>query len=836
MSNFNARVSQCIFRVQQLLEEHKVTGSSVSSTLLDSVDHSYNDKYILAEMLTRVLIASVLNTLLLLNLTFSFLFIAKDWRAGGKTVSLQLKATSTCIFLKEIKHEVVDASRVETERTINSLLEEKITTKIVTTITAYEYEYKVDYELILYSGVGTNQKERLTLIKQSLKRVLVTRCKALPYSSSTSEDPSTNISWLIDNCSVSDSEFTIDRLHSKCFTPSNNNEISQALRSCSDLFDWSKKVENVFWKLIFDVQEDFPGDGDSPHLVWDADSVFIPISPLMLNDNNGYAVENDRAVSSSSNSTGIKIAPFPPSNVTFGSNLLHGMLSEHLRSLQEKVSEREKSCSKSTHNSIFTKNEMKILVLMKHLLDLKVMYHESIAFIETTIRNQLISAIGKEVSSSDFSDYMIFHSRLLFKENFQPKPFSYSIRRSLTHSPEGLIRIQKGGCGSSFTPSKSNATNNLIYSISTSSTSNESHEMSFPINASTKIRFCGDRYLHAIQCHSFSNEQLKLSLVAQARQFSSFIVIIGRIVSATLFEPKCGFIVQNKDEITVPLELSRIPTAKEFRDAIESLSPEQQRFATSFRSMQLESTLFAICVIQIKPQLEKALNLPLDSLTKEIRLTQDLTELFIKYQIPTDLLSYPKYGNDENNNNSTHNNNNTILHSQDETAANNNTIISVSNASVALAAVKNHVKSIQSIIQDSKLNEIEESVYKIANFSSYVKSEIEEQTNLLGVLASEESSSLRLQSQQLAPRLATRGASRSSFFSAMPSPPQLSFDSFATLAESGTIALSKASEFTSNKPVLHKSVRKISSTLGGSKTPGTSTESGSSTSLSKNNN
>jgi ubiquitin len=103
-----------------------------------------------------------------------------------------------------------------------------------------------------------------------------------------------------------------------------------------------------------------------------------------------------------------------------------------------------------------------------------------------------------------------------------------------------------------------------------------------------------------------------------------------------------GIIVQNKDDILIPLELETIPSAKEFKDAIGSLSPEQQRFAKAFRSMQLESTLFGVCVIQIKPQLERVLNLPADSLTKEIQLTPDLMELFITYQIPSDLLSYDK--------------------------------------------------------------------------------------------------------------------------------------------------------------------------------------------------
>lgn len=44
--------------------------------------------------------------------------------------------------------------------------------------------------------------------------------------------------------------------------------------------------------------------------------------------------------------------------------------------------------------------------------------------------------------------------------------------------------------------------------------------------------------------------------------------------------------------------------------------------------------------IQIKPQLEKVLNLAPDSLTKEIQLTQDLMRLFTEYQIPTDLMSF----------------------------------------------------------------------------------------------------------------------------------------------------------------------------------------------------
>jgi len=55
--------------------------------------------------------------------------------------------------------------------------------------------------------------------------------------------------------------------------------------------------------------------------------------------------------------------------------------------------------------------------------------------------------------------------------------------------------------------------------------------------------------------------------------------------------------------------------------------------------MQLQSSVFVVGIIQLKPQLEHLLSLPNGSLTKEIQLTQDLMSLFVDYQIPSDLFS-----------------------------------------------------------------------------------------------------------------------------------------------------------------------------------------------------
>ena len=59
------------------------------------------------------------------------------------------------------------------------------------------------------------------------------------------------------------------------------------------------------------------------------------------------------------------------------------------------------------------------------------------------------------------------------------------------------------------------------------------------------------------------------------------------VSSPTSFEPTSAIIVKNKDELAIPLSLTDIPSPGEFRDAIASLSPEQQRFAKAFRAMQV---------------------------------------------------------------------------------------------------------------------------------------------------------------------------------------------------------------------------------------------------------
>lgn len=159
------------------------------------------------------------------------------------------------------------------------------------------------------------------------------------------------------------------------------------------------------------------------------------------------------------------------------------------------------------------------------------------------LRSQLIAAIGKIVTPEDFGNYMRFHYRKLYLNEYAPQLFCYAVRRP-DHYPEGTLSIEEAGGSDTSDP------------IQTVVCARPAHKLMYlPINAATKVGFGGDRYLHAWVSHQFSgHSSTSLSLVARARQFSSFILVVGRIGGPSLFEPKHAIIIQNKDELKIPVK------------------------------------------------------------------------------------------------------------------------------------------------------------------------------------------------------------------------------------------------------------------------------------------
>lgn len=252
-------------------------------------------------------------------------------------------------------------------------------------------------------------------------------------------------------------------------------------------------------------------------------------------------------------------------------------------------------------------------------------YERAIDKLEDLLFSQLRSAIGKDLSSDDFRNFWHWHETTLFRSEYLPKPFSYYVRRSPTSFPDGHVSINDG--------------REPIRTLQTTSSESQLWTVSLGVGgAECKVQ-C-ESHVHAYISRTFADDDVwkDLSIKASARQFSSYILLLGTVTDT--FEPSHGIVVKNRDDIEIPLSLAALPTPKAFDDAIRSLSPEQQAFCTAYRKMQLSSSLFGLLIVEIEPNVEQVLNLDPGSLVKEIDMTDRLVDLFVDHSISTDLLKF----------------------------------------------------------------------------------------------------------------------------------------------------------------------------------------------------
>eukprot|EP00930_Biecheleria_cincta_P072342 TRINITY_DN5974_c0_g1_i1.p1 TRINITY_DN5974_c0_g1~~TRINITY_DN5974_c0_g1_i1.p1 ORF type:complete len:968 (+),score=218.00 TRINITY_DN5974_c0_g1_i1:77-2905(+) len=673
-----SKLSKALERVRVLLDATK------SPKLASDVHHRYQDKYTLVETFTNTAAVSQLNALAEIGLTREQLAQLQQW-AKTSVVSLKFEAEETCKFDREETREEEDPRKHVEEVSVGGVVQAAFTSKVVNKITEYYWKFEGKYQLLALRGVGAEPADRVCLREFSGRGELKTGNKSNPPRPEVAPKISelVDMSWLLHAIGASGTSpgFKVDRSSDKCRTPRRNPDVEKALEHFMRVGRWVSSIVSYLGNLMT-IEPGVAAKLDFTTI--SADSVFCPVLPLMIEDNKDSAEETRGALeqpSSSSQAPSTLACVAGPTSPEDSLLLPVGdtncLLGEEARTLKEKCNEISQvfpdaglACSKT---AVF-------MIALQHCGRMCTAWSEAVDYVEDMLRKQLAAAIGKEVWPADFASYMSFHNRKLFKQEYAPAPFCFAVRRSKNHSPEGTVSIEELAVGAG---GDSNIEQPIVTIVAKS---NAEHLMTLPISASTNVAFGGDRYLHAYLSHQFEHQAgAKLSLISKARQFSSMLVIIGRVASISSFDPKYAAIIQNKDELTIPLELSTIPTPKEFKDAIESLSPEQQAFAKAFRSMQLESTLFGVLVVQIKPQMEKVLNLAEDSLTKEIKLTQDLMQLFVKYQIPTDLLSF------------------------DGTAEGADGIEIVDpSAGDRLQAVKSHVKAMLEMIEQEKNEEVEQ--------------------------------------------------------------------------------------------------------------------------------
>eukprot|EP01062_Namystynia_karyoxenos_P084370 TRINITY_DN990_c0_g2_i1.p1 TRINITY_DN990_c0_g2~~TRINITY_DN990_c0_g2_i1.p1 ORF type:complete len:933 (+),score=299.99 TRINITY_DN990_c0_g2_i1:85-2799(+) len=569
------------------------------------VPHQYDDKYLLAEISTRAAVAAVLNVLRFADPEWgSHAQRIAAW-AETRTVSLSLSSRTRCSFLRTVKREVESA----TQRVSTGFFG-KAVSKSVTTVIEHFWQLEIDWKVVVYAGSDPQGPDSLTLIggsgQHEIKTTGTVGKDPIPPKPEVSVPRALEVdaSWLFQHSADGEHpRFDIMRQDAGCRTPRRNKDVEGAVAFFQRFRSWAGQVQS--W-LSGELHAEQQGHTYDLGCV-EADGVFTPVLAV-------FAFERGR-----------EGAPLQLAGD------VETFLSEQKRTLEAKRAELCRLLPPAAKGELISAESASFASALAHAAALALQHDMSVDAIEGMLRSQLIAAVGKELHPSDFAEYMDFHHRRLFRPEFRPRGFCYPVRRP-EHYPEGSVSVEiaKDALSGDSVP------------IQTFTVSRLAQEpMRFPLSAAADLAFYGERHLHVCVLHRFGTDQHGLlRLCARARQFSSFILLAGKLAGADLFDPQAAMIVQNKDDLVVPLVLDTIPTKKEFRDAIESLSPEQQRFAKAFREMQLASTVFGVVIIQIKPQLERLLNLPPDSLTKEVALTQELMELFIEYQLPSDLMTY----------------------------------------------------------------------------------------------------------------------------------------------------------------------------------------------------
>ena len=638
---FRRKVDSALHSVKRVLDTTR------APILPEACPHEYGDKYKLAEFLTNTAIAAELNCLELLGVDAAALAQLKKMIGEDKAVTLRYSCTETCEYSREQTREIASDSKSVSE----SSLFGRSSHQVVTTVTEHFWEYTAAYSLVAFAGADSAQ--RVLLRSRTGGYEIMTSNKTPPQPQTAVADPvDVDLTWLLQALTAGPDgnvAWSIDREDEACRTPSRNPEVTAAMEALGALRAWCIGVHHGLARLASQQEaRAFVSrtDADAPP----ADQldlgaaittgVFVPVQPFFeakaasaaAGERNDSDEGFEQLAAAEQTAGGGGLATIAPTATAGGSSPVlpvvdaNRFLAEQRRSLAEKFCQLAKAFPPPDAANLVSHAEATLMVVLLHAADVAASWAQGAQYIEEMLRSQLVAAVGKEVGPQDFADYMQFHNQRLYQPEFRPAPFCHAIRAE-GHSPEGVLSIEGADGQPVFTASRQLA---------------EVVPMSFKINAATEIQLGGTQHIHHFMAHAFQGRApaSRLSLVGRARQFSSFMLVVGKLGSASSFEPSQAIILSNKDELTIPLLLETLPTAAEFRDAIDSLSPEQQDFCKAFRAMQLEGNVFGVAVIQLKPALEKVLNLAPDSLTKQIKLTQDLLELFIDYQIPSDLLCF----------------------------------------------------------------------------------------------------------------------------------------------------------------------------------------------------
>ncbi|GBG29667.1 Hypothetical Protein FCC1311_058882, partial [Hondaea fermentalgiana] len=599
---FEVHLHKALERAELVLAKNKVP------VLAKDAPHGYDDKFLVVEHAMNNGIEAIMTAFSALGLSEDGWEKARAWVDDGKAASLRLEASRKCKFLRsDVRKEDSETEHVTKFMGMTS------TSKTVKSTTEHSWEIQHAFRIVLFTGSNPDGENSFVLAERSGKtEVKTTGSEKMAPEPETHAFPeqNVNITPLLAVLNKNNAPcFTIDRTKDTCFTPRRNQDVDTILAGLERLVIWCKSIIRHF-ESIFDYVDDLNRSSFNG-----AEDLFVPVLPaLQEKQDDAYGAIDEESAQALQKEHQVDIDKW-------------------LDKIRALLPQPEGGAAAG----LVTTLEASVCKLMRHIVFINTAMAKSCDYAERMLHDQLVEAIGKEVTADDMAEYMRYHYQRLFSETiFQP--FSFDVKRP-GFAPEGSLSIER--------PGRSEAAEiaTCVQARLPNDAERPAIPMRFKLGSATSVEMQGPQYCHGYMAHNFSGgggggSRQTLNLVARTRQFSSFVLMVGKISAKDEFAPEHAIVLRNKDCAIMPLLLEPLPSAKAFRDAIESLSPEQQAFAKAMRSMQLASTLFGVAVVEIKPQLEVLLKLDGGSLTKEIALTQDLMRLFIEFQVPCDLVTF----------------------------------------------------------------------------------------------------------------------------------------------------------------------------------------------------
>jgi hypothetical protein len=123
------------------------------------------------------------------------------------------------------------------------------------------------------------------------------------------------------------------------------------------------------------------------------------------------------------------------------------------------------------------------LLVIHHLVSVMHGVWDGVDYVEWMLRQQLVTAIGKEVTPDMVGEFMKFHVRRIYNATHVPHPFCYDVRRAPGFSPEGSVSLEAVG----------DDTHAALFTATgvRDGTCGPVPPMSFSINAATQVQHMG---------------------------------------------------------------------------------------------------------------------------------------------------------------------------------------------------------------------------------------------------------------------------------------------------------------------------------------------------------